>query len=292
MPKIAYIEKSFQKKRLDLIAKSNSIIAEYSRQGFTLTLRQLYYQLVSRDLIPNSQTEYKKLSATISDARLAGLVDWNAIIDRTRNLRANSHWVKPADILESAIASYRIDKWADQPYRPEVWIEKDALIGVIEGVCKRLDVPYFAARGYNSQSEMWAAGRYRFGAHRRLGQVPIIFHLGDHDPSGLDMTRDIVDRLALFAGQDIEVRRLALNFDQVEQYAPPPNFAKVSDPRAEGYMAEFGRSSWELDALSPAVIADLITVAIESIRDENLWQAAMDREEKEIQDLRDLIEQL
>lgn len=292
MPKIAYIEKSFQKKRLDLIAKSNSIIAEYDRQGFTLTLRQLYYQLVSRDFIPNSQTEYKKLSATISDARLAGLVDWNAIIDRTRNLRANSHWENPAEILKSAIQSYRIDKWADQPYRPEVWIEKDALVGVIENSCQELDVPYFAARGYNSQSEMWATGHYRFRAHLSEGQVPIIFHLGDHDPSGLDMTRDIVGRLALFVGQDIEVRRLALNFDQVEQYSPPPNPAKLADPRAEGYMAEFGRSSWELDALSPAVISDLITVAIQSVMDENLWQAAVDRERKEIQDLTALIEKL
>ena len=291
MPKIAYIEKSFQKKRLDLISRSNSIIAEYAEQGFTLTLRQLYYQLVSRDVIPNSQTEYKKLSATISDARLAGLLDWAAIVDRTRGLRSNSHWDKPADILESAIASYRIDKWADQPRRPEVWIEKDALIGVIEGVCSDLDVAYFAARGYNSQSEMWATGR-KFAKYLRIGQVPIIFHLGDHDPSGLDMTRDIIERLALFVGQDIEVKRLALNFNQVERYAPPPNPTKLTDSRAGPYLDEFGGSSWELDALSPAIIADLITEAIESVRDENLWQAATAREEEEIQSLRDLIEQL
>lgn len=140
----------------------------------------------------------------MNDARLAGLMDWTHLEDRTRNLRSLSHWSDPRDILDSAAAGYRTDKWAHQPYRPEVWIEKDALVGVIEGVCEANDVPYFSCRDYTSQSEVWGAAQ-RLLRHVRRGQIPVVLHLGDHDPSGLDMTRDITDRLGLFLGQDVEL---------------------------------------------------------------------------------------
>lgn len=286
MARIKYIDKKFYKKRLDLISKANAIILEYSQQGFNLTLRQLYYQLVARDFIPNTQKEYKNLSVTISDARLAGLIDWNAIVDRTWVLRKNTHWDSPEEILRNAITSYQIDKWQLQPCRPEVWIEKDALLGVIAPTCRELDVTYIAVRGYNSQSEMWRAGHKRF---RRNGQRPCVIHLGDHDPSGLDMTRDIEDRLKLFMRQSVEVKRIALNYDQVIRYSPPPNFAKITDPRAKWYMAEFGQESWELDALEPAVIAGLIRDTVLNLRDDGLWQQMADREEEEKESLRRLV---
>lgn len=273
MPKIAYVETKFQVKTLKQIEIANRIVEEYAAQGFDLTLRQLYYQMVARGYIPNNQREYKKLGETLNNARLAGLVDWNHIVDRTRNLRQNSHFDDPADIMQAAARSYQIDKWERQPCRVEVWIEKDALVGVVARICDRLDVPFFSCRGYTSQSEMWA------GARRLLkwidqGQTPIILHLGDHDPSGIDMTRDIVDRLALFMG-GTKVDRLALNFDQVEQYNPPPNFAKLTDSRIEAYVVEFGGSSWELDALDPVVISDLIEAAVDQYRDPDLWEEAV-----------------
>ena len=154
MPKIAYRAKRFSPDRQDKIDKANVIIAEYAAQGYELTLRQLYYQFVSRDFIANNQREYKNLGDIINDARLAGLIDWEAIVDRTRNLQSLAHWNSPASIIDACASQYRIDKWADQPYRVECWIEKDALIGVIENVCKELDIAYFSCRGYTSQSEM------------------------------------------------------------------------------------------------------------------------------------------
>ena len=157
--KEAFINKKFSAPSLSLINHANQIIREYARQGFTLTLRQLYYQFVSRALIPNKQTEYKRLGSVISDARLAGLIDWSATEDRTRYLRRLSTWDEPADIIDSAAHSYRIDMWARQPVAPEVWIEKDALVGVIQGVCEERRVPYFACRGYSSQSEQYSAGK-------------------------------------------------------------------------------------------------------------------------------------
>lgn len=267
MPKICYQEKRFSASSQKIIDHCNNIIAEYAGQGFVLTLRQLYYQLVSRDIIPNKQSEYKRVGSIVNDARLAGLVDWKAIEDRTRNLETLSHWNSPADIVETCAQQFHVDMWANQEYRPEVWIEKDALVGVIDGVCKELDVPYFSCRGYTSQSEMWVGGmRLRHWDN----QTPIIFHFGDHDPSGKDMTRDIQDRLELFMG-GLKVERLALNMDQIETYKPPPNPAKTTDSRYGAYIVEFGESSWELDALEPRVLADLIRKSVTQLMDKHRW---------------------
>ena len=273
MPKTCYVEKNFSASSMAVIEHANRIITEYEKQGFTLTLRQLYYQFVSRDLIRNNQREYKRLGSIINDARLAGLIDWDAIEDRTRSLKGNSHWKSPSDIVDAAASGYRIDKWADQPYRVEVWIEKDALVGVIEGVCAGLDIDYFSCRGYTSQSECWRAGR-RLRRYVKAKQKPMILHFGDHDPSGIDMTRDITDRLELFMG-GLEVERLALNMDQIQKFKPPPNPAKTTDSRYRMYIAEHGPESWELDALEPRVIERLITRAVLEVRDQKRWDAAL-----------------
>lgn len=272
MPKIEYVPKTFTSAHLDIIATAEAICADYARQGFDLTLRQLYYQFVARGYLANKMQEYKRLGDIINAARLSGLLDWNYIVDRTRNLRGLSHWDDPAGVIASAAYGYRTDRWADQPHRVEVWIEKDALVGVITGVCQRHDVNYFSCRGYTSQSELWSAGR-RLARYGSAGQKPIVIHLGDHDPSGVDMTRDIRERLELF-GADVEVRRIALNMPQIRQYSPPPNPAKLTDSRATGYIREYGQSSWELDALDPATLDQLIEAEVLSWRDDVLWQEA------------------
>ncbi len=272
MPLICYEERRFTKSSWAIIDAANSIIAEYDAQGFSLTLRQLYYQFVARGWLPNKQSEYKRLGDIMNKARLAGEVDWNALEDRTRNVRANPHWDSPAEVVAAAAAQFRFDLWEDQEYRPEVWIEKDALVGVIEGVCTDYDVPYFACRGYNSQSEQWRAGR-RFDQYYRDGQQPLVIHLGDHDPSGIDMTRDNEDRLHVFAEGGVIVERIALNIDQVRKYNPPPNPAKETDSRSPAYVKKFGGQSWELDALDPPVIAQLIRDELESVIDDDKWRA-------------------
>lgn len=277
MPKIAYIDRNFREDSLALIAIANNIIDEYAEQDFLLTLRQLYYQMVARDIIPNSQKEYKRLGGIIANARLAGLIDWLAIVDRTRELRGNSHWASPRHIMRSAIKGYRIDKWAEQPCRIEVWIEKDALVGVISRICQELDIDYFSCRGYTSASEMWSAAQ-RLRGYLDDGQDPIVLHFGDHDPSGIDMTRDIAERLALLADCPVDVQRMALNQDQIDLYGPPPNPTKLTDSRAPGYIAIHGYDSWELDALEPGTIVELISDEVHDIRDADLWTEATQRE--------------
>lgn len=279
MPKIKYQEFNFREATLALIRTANDIIAEYQAQGFDLTLRQLYYQFVSRDIIPNTQKSYKNLGSIVNDARLAGLIDWDAIVDRTRELRTLPHWSEPGDIVESCALQFNLDRWAGQKYRPEVWIEKDALVGVFERVCRELDVPLFSCRGYTSQSEMWV-GAQRLLRHTKAKQAPMIFHFGDHDPSGKDMSRDITDRLELFTGRALKFERLALNMDQVEQYDPPPNPAKITDSRATAYIAEFGDESWELDALEPSVLEALVRDAIEKVVDEAKMREATEEQKR------------
>lgn len=299
MPRIRYQNRNFKPRSLEVIALANKIIAEYTAQGFDLTLRQIYYQFVARGLIPNKQTEYKKLGSIINDARLAGLIDWNAITDRTRHVRSLDNWTSAADIVSDCAGWFQLDKWDNQETRPEVWIEKDALVGVIEGVCQRNDVSYFSCRGYTSQSAMWRAAQRIEGHINDAGQNVHIIHLGDHDPSGIDMTRDIRDRLDTFLsyagynqGVEWEIDRIALNMDQVRAHNPPPNPAKMTDARAAGYVANFGYESWELDALDPPTLVGLIEEKIHSLRDDDAWAERCAEEEEGTTRLRDLAEEL
>ena len=320
MTRLRYVDRNFASATLRTIEQANAIVEEYAAQGFDLTLRQLYYQFVSRDLIANKQSEYKRLGSIVNDARLAGLMDWDRIVDRTRSIRALSHWDDPAAIMDAAASSYREEVWARQPLRVEVWIEKDALVGVFEPICEELDVPVFSCRGYTSQSEAWAAGQ-RLGRYIGAGQRVLILHFGDHDPSGLDMTRDIRERLELFLRHDwvralfkrhpelydvpadgatrmewiganakngvrepwdgrLEVRRMALTWDQIRQYGPPPNPAKDTDARFAKYAEEHGDESWELDALEPTVLAELVRAEVEAERDADVWDAAVEEQER------------
>jgi len=281
-----FIHKNFRAKSRALIIKANEIIEEYSAQGYSLTLRQLYYQFVARDLIPNTERSYKNLGSIINDGRLAGYIDWSAIEDRTRNVSAAPHWDSPADVIQAARDSYQIDMWADQPRRVEVWIEKNALTGVIHDTCRELHVPYFACIGYVSQSEQWRAFQ------RSLNHPVTILHLGDHDPSGIDMTRDNDDRLNMVFGGDVEMIRIALNMDQIEQYNPPPNPAKVKDSRFEQYLQDYGPDSWELDALEPSVINDLIRTHVDEIRDDDLFEDAQARYEMDCDTLDEIIDNI
>lgn len=267
MSKRKYKDINFHSKSLETIERVNAIVAEYDAQGYELTLRQVYYQLVARGFIPNNERSYKNLGNLINDGRLAGLIDWYAIVDRTRNLRGNSHWDCPEDAIDSARYSYMLDRWKNQPNYVEVWVEKDALIGIVSQICRKFDVPHFSCRGYTSQSEMWSAAQRFIRQNYRESRT--IIHLGDHDPSGIDMTRDIQERMDMF-GVDVYVKRVALTMEQIDTFSPPPNPTKLSDARARGYIAEYGHECWELDALEPKVITSIIQEEVTALMDSDL----------------------
>lgn len=269
--KQAFITKRFGASVRGLIEQGNVILREYAAKGYTMTLRQLHYQFVARGLYENTKQCYQRLGDAMSNGRLAGLVDWEHMEDRLRELDSSPRWKSPSDIIAACASQYQEDLWAGMPQRPEVWIEKDALAGVVDGICKELRCDLFACRGYVSQSAQYEAGM-RLRRYISKGQEPIIFHLGDHDPSGIDMTRENTEKISLLAGRPVKVIRLALNFDQVQQYNPPPNMAKLTDSRAAGYVERYGNESWELDALDPEVLSDLVRNAIEPLIDRAIWQ--------------------
>jgi hypothetical protein len=274
---------NFRASSLAIIELADEICTDYRRRGFNLTLRQLYYQFISRDAFPNDERNYKRLGSIVNDARLAGMIDWSHIEDRGREAH-DVHWLghvppEMSTAVDGLKYYHSLDLWEGQDYRFEVWVEKQALEEVAERAVRGYRSGYFACKGYVSQSEMYAAGQ-RLRNVISEGQTPIILHLGDHDPSGIDMTRDIGDRLSMFAGDEIEVRRLALNMPQIRALNPPPNPAKLTDSRSDSYVAKYGTSSWELDAVSPEQLVTIVRREIEKLIDRDLFDEKVAEEEQ------------
>jgi hypothetical protein len=335
------------------IALCNSIISGYQAQGLRLTLRQLYYQLVTRNAVTNEERSYQNLSKLVSDARLSGLMDWDAIEDRVRRPYSPNEFANLGELVDAALRSYRLPRWRDQANYVELWVEKDALAGVLQPLASEYHVTMMVNRGYSSQSAMYeSAQRFldacrapesdddpsamvddeneeecetcygsgacqacdgngtsdangekicktcegdadckaigcRRGYVRAFVKQPILFYLGDLDPSGEDMVRDIEERLKMFGVRGLHVTKLALTPAQVKQYQPPPNPAKMTDPRAEDYIAKHGTSSWEVDALPPQVLAQIIRAAFKSVHDPKKMSAIKKQEESDKTRLRD-----
>ena len=270
---------AFTKTTLDVIEQAIKIIDEYESEGFSLTLRQLFYQFVARELLPNTQRSYKRLGGIVNDGRLAGLIDWESIEDRTRFVRRTSLWESPQQILLSAARSFMIDPWLKQRQMVEVWIEKDALVGVVESACNTWRIPLFSCRGYASQSSIYTAAiRHKEYFEHPEREVPLdalwVFHLGDHDPSGLDMTHDIENRLAMFYSE-ATIDRLALSREQISRYGLPPNPTKLTDSRCGPYIKEHGADSWELDAMPPGDLAKLVNEEIAKLIDPAIWEKSI-----------------
>lgn len=284
MAKIAYVKGvRWRNKTLELLNKITSIVEDYENQGYRMTLRQLYYQLVSADILPNTQREYQHLSRLLNEARHAGLIDWNFIEDRVRTPRRMSHWNNIPDLVNSAVSSYRRDRWIDQKKFVEVWVEKDALSGVLSPITEKYHVTLMVNRGYSSATAMHDAA-IRLRLEENSGKKVTILYIGDHDPSGEDMVRDIRGRLKIFKCNAI-IKKIALTMTQIKKYEPPPNPAKMSDPRAKGYVNIHGKSSWEVDALRPDVLNKLLTSEIKKLLDQKKFDKIIELENEEIENL-------
>ena len=242
--------------------------------GYRLTLRQLYYQLVSRGAIANTVREYKNLSVTMTNARMAGLIDWDHIEDRSRNA-----------LMPPALGR-DVPYPAGLPPIPSVstagpvsgatlrcGARKTPLTSVLEPVARDYHVLLLPVRGYSSTTIAYEAS-LRFEA--ALPKDPLVLYLGDHDPSGVDMTRDLEGRLSEFVGAGgVELRRLALNHGQVLDHALPPNPTKSSDSRTAAYTEAYGTDCWELDALDPPTLVSVVRDAIEAELDREMYEDQM-----------------
>lgn len=356
-----------------------TICEDYYRQGDKLTLRQLYYQLVSRDFIPNHINVYKKISKIKDDIVYAGLVDWNAIEDRGRVPISAYYEHSVENALQRTIHSYKLDRQIGQPACIEVWTEKDAISGILKKVTLPLTIKLVINKGYSSSSAMYKAYD-RFIYNMSKGQKIVILYFGDHDPSGLDMIRDIRERLLFmfmngeqqkdhelkaviykwaydprdfdfdqyeedygrdfdwsdlgdiedqgwnhseecnsyyydedcqvkykhpeygweeyfepakaFFKHHFEIKHIGLTMEQIKKYNPPPNPAKITDPRAKEYVKQYGEVSWEVDALNPSVMRTIVANAIAQEMDTDAYDKIKLKEKTDIKSIKQMIKKI
>lgn len=283
----------WQKNQQQLLHEIVAIVNSYLAQNIKLTNRQLYYQLVSAGIIPNADEIYKRICKFLTDGRYAGLVDWDAIEDRGRVPEKHAEWKSIKDLVRSAVYSYRLPRWSDQEYYAELYVEKQAMESVLKPIADKFHIFFGYNKGYSSASSMYDLAK-RLKDKIDEGKRAVVLYLGDHDSSGLDMIRDIRERIEEFLtmGEDytepnFKVEQLALNMDQIKAYNPPPNPAKMSDPRAKWYVAKYGRVSWELDALKPDVLIKIAEDGIMRYMDAdkyNEWIRLEQEQKKALED--------
>lgn len=320
------------------------VVEKYQEQGYRLTLRQLYYQLVSGDIIPNHDTVYKKMSGILDDLRYSGVIDWSAIEDRGRIPHLPYFANDIADAMEDIINAFRLDRQMGQDTVIEVFTEKDAISGILKRITDYFHIRLVVNKGYSSSSALHEAYK-RFAGYIKSGKKVRILYFGDHDPSGLDMIRDIRERMLLFLARGrqlgwrffdsekfnkwmefgrphskmlsdfipafsaleslipdgekyaelfkqacrayylherefFKITPIGLTMDQIREYNPPPNPAKITDPRAKWYISQFGQVSWEVDALEPAVMEGVVRGAIMEIIDFDKFKAVCEKEDQ------------
>ncbi len=340
--KIKFRETTLGAAKRSQMIKINEIIEDYQNQGYRLSLRQLYYQLVQQNIIANKQSEYAKLSGILKEGRMAGIIDWDAIEDRLRKPSSPNGWESPKSIINAVVNQYQKRRQEGQENYIEVWVEKDALSGVLKTVTEPFHIPILVNRGYSSVTSMHDSYN-RFKDAFENNQKVVVLYIGDHDPSGLDMIRDITDRTLEFitgsefiqeiwheldydfredliqgirrrtdendhyvleeVARDIWVKEnwfpaniefigIALTTAQVKQYNPPPNPAKITDPRAGEYIKNHGQTSWEVDSLPPRVLNKLLTENIDLLINREKYNAILEQEKKDIIKLKDLANKL
>lgn len=265
-----------------IISNSLEICSEY-RKGI-LTLRALHYQLVGRGMTNDIQ-HYKRVVSAMIDARWDQKIEFDTFSDLDRAMVGETDFQKTyldekvdkaKDQVRAWMTSYRKNRWENQPYYPEVFIEKKALQGVFDTICYRHDVALGACKGYPSLTFLHEA-YLRFKDAVAEGKSPIIIYFGDYDPSGEDIPRSIQENIARF-GVDVEVKRIALMEHQVVEWKLPPAPAKDTDTRTAKWN---GLGQVELDAVRPEKLMKLCEDAILDIFDTQLYDELKDEEATE-----------
>jgi hypothetical protein len=247
--------------------------AEILRQHHPMTIRQLYYQLVSRQVIENSRSAYQSVSKALVAAQREGLIPWAHIEDRLRRPRCAPMWSGLPDFAVTAAGWYRRGVWESLPVRIEVWLEMDALSGIFEDLLDGYGVTLNVSRGFDGWGSI-------HNAARRLEDGDVILYFGDFDPSGEDMVRSLRDRLA-DQGSRPEIKKCALVFQDIERYQLPPDFTKASDTRSAAFVAKWGDVSVELDALPIDVLRERIVDEVERRIDLTALETVRAAEEEE-----------
>ncbi len=276
----------------DLTGQIIEIVEYYESIDIKLTNRQLYYQLVGKDLIPNYMEVYKRICVFLTDMRYCGLIDWNSIEDLARVPKRPSQWESISDLIKSATQQYRLPRWNGQQYYLEMYCEKEAGVNVLSTVARKYHIHFGYNKGYSSAAAMYGLSK-RIQEQIHDGKEVKILYFGDHDASGLDMIRDITDRTEEFLTEgdnytdpDFEIVPVSLTMDQIKLYNPPANPAKMTDPRAKWYIERFGKVSWELDAIDALELRTIAEKSILEYIDMDEFNSWIKREKKESKTLK------
>ena len=243
-------------KTIEIIETAQAILSEYN----PMTVRQIYYQLVSKQVIDNNRGQYQAVSRALVDARKEGEIPWGWIEDRLRRPRAVGMWEDLSAFADSAIASYRRDVWSSQDGYVECWLEKDAFSGIFEDILRTYGVTLNVGRGYDGWDSIHNA------AQRYMRKEVTVLYFGDFDPSGEDMVRSLEERLNFFWCFP-KVIKCALVLDDIKQYNLPPDFTKASDTRSAAFVEKFGDLAVELDALPADVLQARLIDEVEARMD-------------------------
>lgn len=267
--------------KASVVQKITTIINGYQAQGYILTLRQLHYQLVTRNWIINHDSAYKKLGSILDDMRYSGEIDWDAIEDRGRVPYLPYYVSGIPEAIEDTVNGYRLDLQKEQENYIELWTEKDALSGILRRSTEKFHVQLAVNKGYTSSTAIYNAYT-RFVEKIISGQKVYILYFGDHDPSGLDMVRDINERLTFmfengenyyqledhgWVGDYFKIIHIGLTKEQINRYKPPPNPTKLTDSRADKYIQQHGKTCWEVDALNPETLTAIVEENIKKLID-------------------------
>jgi len=279
-----------QKKSFELLEQVKEIIESYD---FPLTLRQIYYQLVAKQIIPNQQKYYMKLSRLCVIGRDEGILPEDAFADRLRQVDKPSSWFNLPDYIETVKYAYRKDKWQEQDAYIEIWTEKDALRGVLTKVTYSYDVPLMVVRGQVSRTAIYESYE-RFAEKINEDKDCYLYYAGDFDPSGMSIYHSLVERIKGHgdAGQYVTFKRIALTPKQIKEYRLPSDPAKQADPNYRRFVSEYGDNVVELDSLPPDVLRDIVEHCIAEHIDRELLIQVEETETKERGRLQEFVEGL
>lgn len=259
----------------ELVAAALDVLAEYN---IRMTLRQLYYRLVARQLILNNTSQYKRLSSVLVWAREQHMMSWFALEDRTRAILGNmslddetdAEWAVNNKVEEiKDTPGCWIDKWWHQPYYVEVWLEKQALEGVFLTVTRVEEVVLMPCKGYPSATFLKEAAD-RIRTAKNTDREIVVLYFGDWDPSGKDIEEYSNGKMWMHGAKVDHFKRIAITQDQIEEYQCPPAPAKRSDSRAAAFIAQYGDEAVELDALDPPVLQHIVKENVQEWFDEDI----------------------
>ena len=298
MTKQQFIKKiKWQSRKEELFQKILPIAEKFQDDGYKITLRQLHYQLVGRNLINNTKSEYKKLGELIKEARLLGLLDWDLIVDNLRTPRKMGEWDSVKDIMESVYDSYRNKRHSVQKTHLEIWCEKDAMTSILEPITNKYHLNLMIDRGFGSTTMIYETAKRFLRESNVMTQGFVILYLGDHDPSGLNMVVDVQKRINMFLktlegrfATNCNVKQIALTQEQIKKYDLPPQMAKKSDSRYKKYEEEHGDESWELDALPTDVISKILKDEILEHINMEYYDGMIEEENKDKAKIKQLID--